>query len=42
MFYLLTPLNNYFIMGEIIEYELALYRESPYLTRNFDDEPEQP
>ena len=28
--------------GEIIDYELAFYRESPYSVRNYDDEPEQP
>lgn len=28
--------------GDIIDYELAFYRESPFSVRTYDDEPEQP
>jgi uncharacterized phage-associated protein len=28
--------------GEIIDYELTFYRESPFSVRTYDDEPEQP
>jgi len=28
--------------GDIIDYELAFYRESPFSARTYDDEPEQP